>query len=196
MRTLLIFLAIALPSALKSQYFLEPYVGVALFGDGDATYRTAHDFSYYSLLYGGRVGYRYWGLDVGIDYAWASFDLEGRGRQGGSSKDKFSRQDWALLVGYRFPIFLSIWAKWIAQSNLEASGPLLEGGIYDHGDSFEGSGHVLGVGWTGLPWLSLNLEYRAVEYDEYTRFGSAVSNYRNTLDLTDFLFSISLPLEF
>ena len=159
-RVFLFFLL--LPSLpLKAQYLFEPYLGAALFGDGDAADSTTnHNSSYSSFFYGARLGYQYWGLEVGVDYGRSSFVLENSESQGSVSKDKLLRQDWGVFVGYRFPIFLAIWAKWIPYGTLKGKDAPSPAKIYHHGDDFKGSGRGLGLSWTGLPWISLNVEYR------------------------------------
>ena len=69
----------------------------------------------------------------------------------------------------------------------------------------EGKGYALGAGFTGLPFVAVNLEYRAITYDKikqrngttvtlpYSIAGTAVMN---EIEAKDIVLSVSLPLDF
>ncbi|MNT19450.1 hypothetical protein D3C72_1547100 [compost metagenome] len=58
----------------------------------------------------------------------------------------------------------------------------------------EGSGMKIGVGFTGLPFISINLEYIK---DDFTKFnGESLDDSFDKFDSTAYLLSVSLPLTF
>lgn len=185
----------ALNSA-KAGIHIEPYLGYSLAGSGDVTFTNSkYDLSYSSPTIGGRLGYSMLGFMAGLDYSMQSFNLKS---EIGSTeyKDGVKKNQLGIFVGYELPILLRVWGTYFISSKLEGDDAPAVNQLIDRNDEFsDGGGYALGVGFTGLPFVSLNLEYRTLEYDKYEVSGVAASNYTEKLDLSEILFSVSLPLD-
>jgi len=186
-RQLFVFLVFGLlvftPQA-KASLLLEPYLGYALNGKGINSGST--DISYDTVTYGARVGYSsIIGLMFGIDYSLQSPEIDFEQPNGTIDSDKRDKSQLGVFVGYELPLLFRGWATYYVASKLEHS----------DGDKETGNGYAVGVGFTGLPFLSLNLEYRSCEYDEIER---ASNGDKEAIDrgLKEILLSVSLPLSF
>jgi hypothetical protein len=84
-----------------------------------------------------------------------------------------------LFVSYEFPILLRVYATYILSSKADTGQPA----------DIEGSGMKLGVGWTGLPFVVINLEMTNRTFDEYD--GQPLTN---EIDLNTYALVVSLPL--
>ena len=180
----------------KAGILVEPYYGMAFTGDGDFKAELKEVTLEYSALFPGfRLGYQHLGFMLGADYAFSSFKLEET--KDTKHKETVERTDFGLVLGYSFPIMpLRFWAKWILQSKLKGSKKNGDEPHFSKDARFAGGGQSLGVGWKFVPFISFNLEYRFISYDDYKRNGKKVENYNNNLDLSDIFFSVSVPLTF
>lgn len=131
--------------------------------------------------YGGRLGYQNFGFQLGLDYLASSIDMDDK-----DFKNNLSTSEWAAFVGFRFPVLLRVYAGYI----FAASGETKDG----DGEKVEfsgGSGFKAGLGWTLLPLLDLNLEYRKTAYEDYKWGGSKLNQ---EVDMSSWFLSISVPL--
>ena len=175
-----LLLAMIITVSASAGLLVEPYLGYEI-GSGEAG---STDYTFNTSVLGGRVGYTMLGLMGGIDYSLGmESDLEGK-TGGVTGKTKYSQDSLGLFVGYELPILLRAWATYYLSTNLERQ----EG--TDKGKEYSGDGLGLGVGFTGLPFVSLNLEYRMMSYDEYD--GTALAN---KIDMNFVMVGVSLPLD-
>ena len=79
-----------------------------------------------------------------------------------------------IFVGYELPIMLRAWATYFFDSNWD----------FDGGEKTEFTTIALGVGFTGLPFVSLNAEYRLNTFDSDEDIETNA----------DILFSVSIKL--
>lgn len=152
-------------------FLIEPYAGVgnykvvyndSLVEDGDNESMTT---------FGGRLGMSFTLLSAGIDYQLDTID-------------EASRNTTSIFVGVDLPILLRFWGEYMISSNLEPD----EGKTtYD----FE-SGYSLGVGFTGLPFVSLNLEVEKTSYELGNDDIPALEGIK--ADWVSYLFSVSFPI--
>lgn len=175
---------------------IEPYLGLALNGDGEYTKsgdKGNQDYS--SFTYGGRLGYSTLGLMAGLDYSRQSFDLTTKETGSVETKDGVDKSQLGLFVGYKFPVMLKVWGTYFFNGTVE-------GNEIDNGNRFltnldkfeDGSGYGLGVGFTALPFISLNLEYRNIEYSKISSNGVNEANkYTEKPNLSEILLSVSAP---
>jgi hypothetical protein len=162
------------PSAHASLY-LEPFLGY-LTGktNGDPKY----DVSGVDL--GGRVGYSMLGFAVGGEVSRSDLSID-------TSPDiDFTPTNLGIFASFEFPILIRAYATYIFSSK----GDYNSGGASAEMD--EGSGIRLGVGFTGLPFIAINLEYVDLSYDKFKSGGASVG--------TDFQtkmygINVSLPLD-
>lgn len=180
----------------KAGILVEPYLGYSLAGSGDSTFGTTkYDHSYSTPTLGGRLGYGMLGFMAGIDYSMQTFGLES---EVGSTKfdDDVSKSQLGIFVGYQLPILLRVWGTYFLSSKIEGDDSQASGTLFDSRYEFsDGGGYALGAGFTGLPFVSINLEYRTLEYDKGELSGATITNYNEKLDLSEILLSVSLPLD-
>lgn len=167
----------------SASLLLEPYLGYRVSGDLDNG--TSADLSYNGIAYGARVGYQMLGIMGGVDYSMSSFDMD---IQDGADTSTLatSSSNLGLFVGYNAPILVRAWATYFLSNKLDFDSIATE---------YSGSGYALGVGFTGLPFVSLNLEYRALSFDEQTE-ASTTSALNPSEDASEILFTVSLPFTF
>lgn len=179
-------LVIAAIQASHAAILVEPVLGFTLANKFDS--KATSDITDPSeskgsgLAYGGRLGYQNMGFQLGLDYLHSSVDVDEK-----DIKSDITTSEWAAFAGFRFPILLRFYAGYIfsGTGDYKAS----TGNI----DLTGGTGYKVGVGWTLLPFIDLNLEYKKTNYDEIKAGGSKL---KADLDNSAYLLSISLPFTF
>lgn len=132
------------------------------------------------LGYGGRLGFQKLGLQLGVDYLKSSIDMNDD-----DIKRNVKMDEWAAFIGYEFPVLFRVYAGYIFSAKGESKVAL--GSL----DLEDGSGTKLGVGFTGIPFLDINLEYRSGTFDNQKTAGVKSSK---DVDYNSLLLSLSLPL--
>ena len=184
---LLILLTISYGHAL---FLIEPYVGYKNASGKDSD-TPVLELEYSGLTYGARAGLTTMGFSVGVDYSLSSSDIEFI-QSGGSATDPHDQTMMGAFVGYEFPMMFRVWGSYFFDVSLEDT----DGS--DKGDELNGDGMGLGVGFTGLPFVSINLEYRMWSIDESV--DGADGTKTNTtgvdvIDIKEILVTVSLPLD-
>ncbi len=131
--------------------------------------------------FGGRLGYQKLGFQVGLDYLNSSIDMDDK-----DFGKNVSLNEFAGFVGFEFPILLRVYAGYIFSANGETEDKA-------SGDKItfkDGSGAKAGVGFTLLPFLDINLEYRRGTFDEWKSGSQKVDS---EVDYSAFMLSLSLP---
>lgn len=153
---------------------VEPHLGYTLSTSGDGD-------SYNGAQLGMRLGYQQLGLMAGLDFNRSTFDQDQTVNNVAVSNE-MERNEWGVFVGYDFPILLRAWAAYYFSNTTKATT-----------SNFEMSGNTteLGVGFTALPFLSINLMYRMINLDELKSYGTT-----STIDSSnkEFVVGVSLPL--
>jgi len=146
----------------------EPVLGYNLSGEAGATDIDS------GMAFGARVGWQNLGLMFGLDYQSVSGELDD------STSTDYDSTEIGLFVGYDFPVMIRVWAAYMLSGSFEPGA----------GSKYEGiSGTKIGVGFTFLPLVSVNIEMKAFSYDEWNG-ASADLDYEVTM------LSVSLPLTF
>ncbi|MGI4991201.1 outer membrane beta-barrel protein [Halobacteriovorax sp. GFR7] len=141
--------------------YVEPYLAYNILGDTDGDDTTG-------LNIGGRLGYSLPMLvSFGVDYNMGTYDIDGTDAD---------TTNLGAFVAVDLPILLRGYASYYFSSDLEA------GNV-----TYDGSGVALGVGFTMLPFVSLNVEYRTMSYDG--------SGAQADFDAEEILVGVSLPLD-
>jgi hypothetical protein len=157
---------------------IEPLVGFskAELKTDDGSAKTKYDFT--SMSYGGRLGYQQLGFQLGLDY------LNSNNTFDNNDWDSSKSSEWAGFVGFEFPVLLRVYAGYIFSATGEAE--------YQNAkvDFIEGSGSKFGIGFTGLPFVDINLEYRSVTYGD-AEVGGTKLGQEQTYDA--YMLSFSLP---
>jgi len=189
MKKLVLVFALVLTGAFsqqsKASFLIDPYIGYKLAWDTGTIEAGGIsgelDFTRNGVMYGARAGYQFLGFMAGLEYGMGSginYELAA-GKIGGidipSSDSKYDASYLGIFVGYELPIMLRAWATYFFDANWEA----------EDGDKTELTVISLGVGFTGLPFVSLNAEYRMNSFD------SDSDGYETNGEL---FFSASLPL--
>ncbi|MEK6624811.1 MAG: hypothetical protein AABY86_07575 [Bdellovibrionota bacterium] len=146
------------------------------------------------------------GLSLGLDYSQSlgAFKYKQDKPSTTTPSDEYTRNDLGLYVGYKFPLLFRVWGTYFLKNKMELD---KSGTTESASDSveIEGKGYALGAGFTGLPFVAVNLEYRAITYDKikqrngttvtlpYSIAGTAVMN---EIEAKDIVLSVSLPLDF
>lgn len=161
----------------KASLLVEPVLGFNLGTDLDIENQ---DYSGSGAAFGGRLGYQQLGFQLGVDYLRSSIDLD----DNDFDKD-VTMSEWAGFVGFEFPILLRVYAGYIFSSQGESKS---DGTTTKFND---GTGTKLGVGFTGLPFVDINFEYRKVKFDEFK-----AGPIKTDADYQTYMVSLSVPLNF
>lgn len=173
--SLILFITLLSPVSSFAGIHVEPYLG---YGSGKAEVGSS-DSTFTGTVIGAKLGYGMLGLSAGLDIAKSTMTADGSG----SSKN-FNMTDMGIFVSYEFPILLKASATYFFDSKSELDGsPKI---------NFKGNGTKLGVGYTLLPLVALNLDYTSynitdVEYNGVTASASAKASM--------WMFSVSVPLD-
>lgn len=174
---------------------IEPYVGYSMLGKMTKTESSVErSYNYSGLNFGGRLGAQYLGLMGGLIYDHGSYTATFKKplnlMPSDGDESKWSANSYGLFVGYNLPILLRFWGSYFFKSDWEATDT--QGG-YNKNDTLNGSAYELGVGYTALPFLSLNLQYRVTDFDKIERATGTKTNLNDT-NAKSLLLSVSLPI--
>lgn len=127
-------------------------------------------------IYGTRLGVKFSMFSLGIDYQVVSGDDR--------YDEDFSINNTSLFLGIDLPVWFRFWGEYFLSSNIT-------GDTADTIDDLEMvNGYGLGVGFTGLTFVSINLEMENINY-EYVVSGLDVEYSQKNTILT-----LSIPLDF
>jgi len=153
--------------------WIEPYLGVSLSGqyklDSSGTTR---DYDNFPVFFGGRLGGAYTMFQFGLDY------MKSAGVELENDTNKYKISELGLFVGVKLPLLVRGYVEYVISSEFSDTGA-----TYD-----EGSGFKAGIGFTGFPFVIINLEIRQVSYDKFN--GSNLDMENKSTSLT-----VSLPFE-
>lgn len=170
-----IFAFLTLNPTAQASLLLEPYVGYV-----SGSSKTTSSSNFTGTEYGARVGYSVLGFAIGAEYDATSFtdDL--------TPKDNLSSGDLGAFVAYKFPILLRVYGTYFPASEIKAES--------NGTTSTYKSGNLtkLGVGFTGLPFININVEYILGSYSKVVSAGTEVS-LDPKLTSSAFALSISAP---
>ncbi len=195
MKNLLIVLlfVLAIPMA-RAGVWIEPYLGY-MSGKATATVSvlggapTEYKYTYKTPMLGARLGYGMMGLSAGLDYSLSTGSFEYKqdtpATTHGADKDKYTNL--GIYVGYKFPLLFRVWGTYFLKSETKTD-TVGAGTGSTVGDKVKGKGYALGAGFTGLPLVAINLEYRAITFDEVT---DASTGTTTTLPISNALFTES-----
>ncbi|AUN98112.1 hypothetical protein DOM21_10705 [Bacteriovorax stolpii] len=165
----------------SASLLIEPHIGYNLSGSGDAG---GVEYDYNGPQLGARIGWQNLGLMLGLDYTRSSYEQEAK-NSAGTVKTDMTRNEIGVFAGYNFPILLRAWGAYYFSNTTKSDNSI--------NTKHKGNTKELGVGFTGLPFLSLNLMYRMVNFDEYeSSAGSGSLNPER--DFKEIVLGVSLPL--
>lgn len=161
----------------NASLLIEPHLGYNVTGDAD--YET-NETKYNGPQYGARLGVQSLGFMGGLDYTHSSFTY----KTTGAADSKQKRDQLGLFVGYNFPVLVRAWVGYYFSDKTKD----------DDGSSTEGHGTEVGLGFTGLPFLSINLQYRMSTHDTGTSRSGAEAAINPEFETSEIVLGVSLPL--
>ncbi|MGB0454294.1 MAG: hypothetical protein ACPGJV_11340 [Bacteriovoracaceae bacterium] len=182
--------------------YIDPYVGYAVQGTSKFQNSLMNaEADYNSINYGLRVGVSSSPVAAGVqvdmgmgDYKWT--DLT-NGGECSDNCDEMDAQNIGVFVNFDLPILFRAYGAFFPSAKLTDGND--SKGQFQSGSELSGTGMMIGAGYTGIPFISLNLEYRTFTYDEL-KDNSGSSDLpvdgQSEVDLTQILFSISAPFDF
>lgn len=178
-----IFLTLISTSAFSS-YLIEPHFGLNLNGSANATIKSInHNYDYNGTQYGLKLGMQNFGLMGGIDFNRSSFNLDDK-TISGTVASSYKRNEWGLFIGYNFPLFLRFWGSYFFANTAKKS----------NGDEFSGTSKEFGLGFTSLPFVSLNLIFRLVDYSKQ-KISNVSEKLNEKINNTEIVLGLSLPFD-
>jgi hypothetical protein len=135
--------------------------------------------------FGGRLGYQKLGFQVGLDYLHSSIDPADKDFKGNLSID-----EWAGFVGFEFPVLFRVYAGYIFSAN--GTGKYNTGSSVDKLTLSDGSGVKAGLGFTLLPFLDINFEYR---HGTFSKWKAGSISVDGDVDYNVYMIGLSLPIQ-
>jgi hypothetical protein len=135
---------------------------------------------------GGRLGYQNFGFQLGLDYLRSSLKVDDDAYKTNTTVNEF-----AGFVGFEFPVLLRVYAGYIFAATGEGKVDFGAGAGKQTIELSDGSGVKAGVGFTVLPFLDINVEWRKGTYGEL-KIGSGDKEDTDT-DFSAIMVGVSLP---
>lgn len=158
-------------SAAQAGFMIDPYIGIGQ-TKTSVDVASADDETSTSTVLGSRLGYSFILVSAGIDYQIMKAE--------DAAEDDVTVNNISAFVGVDLPILFRFWAEYFISSNYDSD---------DLDVSFK-DGYGIGIGFTGLPFVSLNLEIEALNYD--VDFGGNDFDYT----VASTILSASIPFNF
>ena len=190
---------------IKASIHIEPYFGKILnfskASQKESSVKYERDLD--GVLYGARLGYGLLGFSSGIDFAASQFDAEVKKPIAQVASWKLSGQSvlssvessyFGFFINYNLPLLLRVWATYFPSVRYEfGNGDPLQ----SEKDLWKGTGFSLGLGYTGLPFLSLNYELRSFSFDEeYESSSDSTKELPLEHDSVEHFVGVSIPMNF
>ena len=175
-----LFLALALMvNTASADLLIEPHIAYNVSGSGDGYVgNITHDYKYNGAQLGARLGFQTLGFMTGLDYTRSSYDMEDTSASTTITRPH-DKNELGLFIGYNFPILLRAWGTYYFTNTSKN----------DNDEKYSGNTKELGVGFTALPFLSINLMYRMIKFDEINS-----KSFNGDIDINEIAIGVSLPL--
>lgn len=183
MKTILSTLVLVLfTSSAWAGIYLEPYVGYeggTIKGDvNDSTNGdTEIDYKAKGATFGGKLGYSLLLFAGGLDYM--SGSLKGTSGNTDYNDDTFKDTDFGAFLQFSVPLLFKLSATYFFDSKAK--------GDY----TYKGNGSKIGIGFTMIPFLSINVDVINISYD---KTNAPVNTF--SADLKALMVGVSVPLDF
>lgn len=174
----------------QAGFLIEPYLGFGI-SSGEDSDTPKKEYDQTAPFLGARLGYQTFGFMFGLDYTKGMEGSFEEKSSGVTTKADADQSTVGIFVGYNLPVMFRAWGAYYFDTTIEYQ----SGG--DIGDELNGSGYGLGLGFTGLPFVSLNLEYRILTFDEQKNAAGVTSKFISAeeIDYNQIMLSVSLPLD-
>jgi len=152
-----LFSLITLSQSVKAGILLEPYLGYVT---GQQKQTGTANLS--GTEFGARVGYTLLNFGIGAEYVGASYTDDS------SPKNNLTIGDIGVFVSYKLPVLFRVYATYVPSAAVKDK-------VSNSEFTFKGNSAKLGVGYTGLPFININLEYINATYKDVEIAGSTLS---------------------
>jgi len=170
----------------QARLVLDGHIGYGISNNFETT--GVKDVSYDGAVLGARIGVSLFSfILVGGDLSYSDNKFEYTDTTTDIGyKIPAPRLDYGIFFGFELPIMLRFWGSYYLKSDLQIKDQF--------GTELEGKAYGVGVGWTLLPFVSINGEYRMYEYNQSTGSNSDLPPLSddNTLKGNWFLLSIGV----
>jgi hypothetical protein len=169
MKALIAITTILFTSIASAGLLIEPQVGYVLsnkFTGTNALTGTASgngDYKTNGPEYGARLGFQFVGLMTGLNYSHVS----GTAKNSSGTSGDYKANNVGLFVGFNAPILVRGWIAY----NFSSKADIGSG-------TAKGKSTEFGVGFTGLPFLSVNAIYRMYDFDDVTAGGKTYTGFK------------------
>jgi len=189
-RLMMIIASLCVSSLAQASWMIEPYAGYQLGTVKTDDIVTPVDSTTGSLngtAFGARIGYRFFMPWVALDYTY----LNGTFKPNNSllNNADATQSSLAAVVGVDLPVLFRVWAGYGFMNNLN-----LKDSVTSITNKLSGSYTKVGLGWTLLPLVSLNLEYQMNNYNKLN--SNDIKQTYDKFDHNALMVSVSLPLHF
>jgi hypothetical protein len=99
-------------------------------------------------------------------------------------KDDLNTKEWAAFIGYELPLFFRLYAGYILSGSGDTNVNNVTVKLEDP------TGYKLGLGFTLLPIIDVNLEYRNATFDQVK---ASIFSANREVDYKTYMISISAP---
>ncbi len=187
-----------------SSFYVAPYLGYRLGGydlsTSSGNFESVgigdYDFSVDGIEIGARVGLSQMGFALGAAFNYGSLgeDLDRSPVPLGGVNGKYKTSMLGLFLAYEFPVFIRTFATYYPMVKWDIDRQNL---LFSSVDKLSGNAFSLGVGFTGLPLISIDLEYRVSRFSKLKVGSNSVSlpnSSRSKIDASEFILAVSVPL--
>jgi hypothetical protein len=157
--------AVLCASQAQADFMIEPFLGYEM-GDYGSNNKDVKGTNM-GLRLGGTTAI----VSYGLEYSIGALEADT------SPKTDVDTTDIGAFVSVEFPILVRAFGTYFVKSDAEINNA-----------DYEGSGMRLGVGYTGLPFVSINLEKIHRNYDE------GPNGVKADIDVDTYMLSASVPL--
>ncbi len=183
-RLIILALAFFIIKPVHAGLLLEPVIGYSL-GKFETDSPGSSEDKAAGPSVGGRIGYQNLGFQLGLDYLRSNLSVDDN-----DFKEDLVSNEFAGFVGFEFPILVRVYAAYIFSATSESDVDLGLGAGKEALELNDGSGVKFGVGFTLLPFLDINVEYRKGQYSEL-KIGSTKTD--TDTDFSAVMIGVSLP---
>lgn len=169
----------------NASLLIEPHLDYNL---GSKTTYQGSEYKYSGPEYGAHLGVQFVGLMGGVAYTYSTYTFkQTTGAVTASAKVK--KEDTGVFIGYTAPLMLRAWlAYYFLTKQTQKDGA----GV---GDYYKGHTTEIGVGFTPLPLISINLSYKMLSYNKLHDAGTGVdSTIAPKFEPKEILLGVSLPI--
>jgi hypothetical protein len=189
------------PKANAGLILVEPHLNYNVWGGSTTTITSTNstqEIKYSGPQYGLKLGAQYLGFMGGFivnqsSFTWRITNTYNSTPNLNSATDyKFDRTEVGIFGGYNLPILFRGWAAYYFSNKAENKDT-----AYLNMNSLTGvkyTGHTIeiGVGYKGLPFVSINAIYRNVSHDEI-EYPTSNTKYPTSVSNDEFVLGVSAP---